>query len=89
MIVSYGGHGGAKCNTQLRQVLGAVGMKVVDKGIELTFPDRGFLIKAAGGKALGLDGADEQATVWAKERGEVLEGWQELMRLVVDGKEKR
>ena len=89
MIVSYGGHGGGKCNAQLRQVLAAVGMRVVEKGVELTFPDRPFLKKAAAGEELGLNGAEEQATMWAKERGEVLEGWKELMGLVGEGGEKR
>ena len=89
MIVSYGGHGGGKCNAQLRQVLGAVGMRVIEKGAELTFPDRGFLKKAAGGEVLGLDGSADQVTVWAKERGEVLEGWKELMGFVGEGEEKQ
>lgn len=89
MIVSYGGHGGGKCNAQLRQVLGAVGMRVIEKGVELTFPDRPFLKKAAAGEELGLDGAEEEAAVWAKERGDVLEGWKELVGLVGEGGEQR
>jgi NAD(P)H-dependent FMN reductase len=39
LIVTYGGHGGAKCADQLRQVAGAVGMRVVATAPAITLPE--------------------------------------------------
>ncbi|NII09529.1 NADPH-dependent FMN reductase [Oleiagrimonas sp. C23AA] len=39
LIISYGGHGGAKCAAQLRQVAGAVKMHVLECAPALTLPD--------------------------------------------------
>lgn len=80
MIVSYGGHGGDKCAAALKVVLGGgLDMKVVEVTVNLSFPDRGFLVRAARGEELGLDGGSDQG-IWAKERGEVVEVWEEMVR---------
>lgn len=38
-IVTYGGHGGEKCNAQLRQVLGGLKMKIVEQNVCITLPE--------------------------------------------------
>ncbi|CDF91318.1 related to NAD(P)H-dependent FMN reductase LOT6 [Zygosaccharomyces bailii ISA1307] len=40
MIVSYGSHGGSKCNSQLEQVLTGLGMVVSRSNPEIPFPTR-------------------------------------------------
>lgn len=40
MIVSYGGHGGSKCSTQLKEVLTGLDMKVSENPAEIPFPTR-------------------------------------------------
>ncbi|KIX07631.1 uncharacterized protein Z518_02284 [Rhinocladiella mackenziei CBS 650.93] len=87
MVVSYGGHGGGKAATQLKQVLQAVGMKVVRENVELTFPDRGFLIKAATGQDLRLNITREEEAeddsgdvgLWAKEKEQMGKSFQNLL----------
>ncbi|EXJ67156.1 uncharacterized protein A1O5_09803 [Cladophialophora psammophila CBS 110553] len=81
MVVSYGGHGGGQCAGQLKQVLGAVRMKVVQKSVGLTFPGPGreFLAKAARGDDLGLVMGEG---LWAKEAEEVKEVFDELLKIL-------
>lgn len=81
MIVSYGGHGGGKANGQLRQVLGAINMIPVKQSVELTFPSRDFMKKAAYGKELELDGSNEKG-VWSAERKQIAAAFAELMELL-------
>ena len=82
MIVSYGGHGGDKCAGHLKTVLGGgIDMRVVEKTVNLAFPDRGFLVMAATGKKLGLDAADDGAP-WAGERGKITEVWEGMLQLL-------
>lgn len=83
MIVSYGGHGGDKCAAHLKMVLaGGIDMRVVDETVNLTFPSRDFLVKAATGKELGLDASNDEG-VWSKERGEILAAWEKMLELLV------
>lgn len=39
MVVTYGGHGGEKCGTQLRQVLAGLRMKVIEDTVSITLPE--------------------------------------------------
>lgn len=80
MIVSYGGHGGDKCAAALKIVLGGgIGMKVVDTTVNLSFPDRDFLVGATRGQELGLDGVNSRE-IWAQEREEIVKVWEEMVR---------
>ncbi|KAH9224423.1 NADPH-dependent FMN reductase-domain-containing protein [Leptodontidium sp. 2 PMI_412] len=80
MIVSYGGHGGGKAASQLRQVLeGGLKMKVVETMPALTFPDRDVMRQASRGEELALpEGA------WEKEGEDVKRGFGEMLRLLGD-----
>ena len=82
MIVSYGGHGGGKCNAQLRQVLCGVGMLPTKRSVELSFPGREFLVKAAREKHLDLDGSSGSGVWGGVERKNISEAFTELMDLV-------
>jgi NAD(P)H-dependent FMN reductase len=78
MIVSYGGHGGDKCAAAMKVVLGGgLNMKVVDNTVNLSFPSRDVLYKAAGGNDLGLD-AGSDCSMWAGERPKIINVWESL-----------
>lgn len=79
MVVSYGGHGGVKAAAQLRQVLRAVGMEVVEAMPALAFPSERVLGLAAKGEALPLGGEEG---IWREEREGVWRAFGELMVLV-------
>ncbi len=38
MTVTYGGHGGEKCDVQLKQVLSGLKMKVIEQNVHITLP---------------------------------------------------
>lgn len=78
MIVTYGGHGGSKCNAQLREVLEGLKMTVVSTSVELTFPSKEILYSAATGQYLALDAKDDKGT-WNGERKTILAAYQELV----------
>ena len=83
MIVSYGGHGGDKCAAHLKMVLGGgIDMRVVEDTVNLSFPNREFLVKATKGKELGLDAKAEEG-VWTAERALIAAAWEELVKLLV------
>lgn len=82
MIVSYGGHGGGKCNRQLREVLMGVRMAVTATSVELSFPEKEFLKKAAGGKDLELDGNATEGTWIGMEREQITKAYGELIEIV-------
>ncbi|OIW23827.1 hypothetical protein CONLIGDRAFT_111107 [Coniochaeta ligniaria NRRL 30616] len=78
MVVAYGGHGGDKCAAAMKVVLGGgLDMKVVDETVNLSFPSRGVLYKAAGGEDLGLDAGSERS-MWAGERSKIVEVWEKM-----------
>ena len=81
MVVSYGGHGGGKCNAQLRQVLCGVHMIPTKKNVELSFVNKTHMIQAAYGKPMALDGYSEKG-VWAAQRKQINEAFTELMDLL-------
>ncbi len=61
-IVTYGGHGGDKAGKQLQVVLGGgIDMRVVETQVNLAFPGREVLVKAATGQDLALDARTEDA----------------------------
>lgn len=80
LIVSYGGHGGVQCAEQIKIVTGAIGMRVVDKMINMKFPSFEYLQKIFDGEPLAFDAADEKAT-WSEhvpEIGSVF--WNDLVK---------
>ncbi|KAJ9288381.1 hypothetical protein DTO021C3_3900 [Paecilomyces variotii] len=83
MIVSYGGHGGGKAAAQLKQVLHGLHMRPTERAVELTFPDREYLVKAATGQSLGLlSDVEGQDKLWAEERKHIVESFEELLSLL-------
>lgn len=79
MIVSYGGHGGGKANAQLKQVLQGVRMRPIEKMVELAFPTRELLAKAAGGGDLELVSG---GGTWSAQEGSIIEAYKELLETV-------
>lgn len=79
MIVSYGGHGGGKANAQLKQVLQGVEMKPIEKKVELAFPNRELLVKAARGGDLGLANG---GGAWSDQKGSIIDAYTELLETV-------
>ena len=79
MIVSYGGQGGTKSANQLRQVLEAVKMRVVETMPALAFPSRPIMYKAAMGEDIGLVGEDG---FWEVEGKEIQKAGREIMAIL-------
>lgn len=79
MIVTYGGHGGGKCASQLRQVFDGIHMVNLKTNVELSFGSREVTKKAAFGENIGL--ADEVGTgaLWDDQRPVTAKAWQELV----------
>jgi len=83
MIVTYGGHGGDKCAASLKIILGGgIDMRVVEQPVCLAFPGRDFLVKAATGQELGLDGQAADG-IWSGKKSEILNAWKELVSLLM------
>ncbi|SMN22851.1 similar to Saccharomyces cerevisiae YLR011W LOT6 FMN-dependent NAD(P)H:quinone reductase, may be involved in quinone detoxification [Maudiozyma saulgeensis] len=55
MIVTYGGHGGSKCNAQLKEVLQGISMTTNNKNVLLSFPDKKILVAASKGENLDIE----------------------------------
>ena len=88
MTITYGGHGGDKCDTALRVVLGGgIDMRLVEKRVNLAFEGRDMLVAAARGKQLGLDGEKEDGK-WSSQRDGILEAWREMVKLLEEGETK-
>jgi NAD(P)H-dependent FMN reductase len=84
MVVSYGGHGGDKAASALSLVLGGgIHMKVVPETVNMMFPDRQFLVKAATGKDLGLDATVDDG-IWNEKREEILKAWDAMVNLLIE-----
>ncbi|KAJ5911081.1 uncharacterized protein N7473_000384 [Penicillium subrubescens] len=90
-VVSYGGHGGGKCNRQLREVLEGVKM-IVEGGVELRFPGRDVLGKAVRGEDIGLKmvGGEqgEGMEFWEEEAKAIGEAYEGLLRVLGEGQAK-
>ncbi|RAL04438.1 flavin-dependent quinone reductase [Aspergillus ibericus CBS 121593] len=86
LVVSYGGHGGGKAAGQLREVLLGVRMRPLEaeRMVQLRFPDREEVIKAARGGEMGLE---KEGGFWAGEREGIRVAFAELVDAVeaVDG----
>jgi NAD(P)H-dependent FMN reductase len=81
MVVSYGGHGGGKAGRHLREVCQGLRMRVVEQVVELGFKGRENLVKAAGGKDLGLEG--NNGGIWGSAEKEAIgKAYVELLELV-------
>lgn len=79
MVVSYGGHGGGRAAEALAVVLQGLKMRTPGRAINLSFPDREFTGKCFVGGGLGLQ--EEGSVVWAKERGDIIAVWEEMVKL--------
>lgn len=77
MVVSYGGHGGGRAAEALRTVCLGLRMGVVEKTVNLAFPDQEFRDKCFKGEDLGL--GREGFGAWARERDEVIAVWDEMV----------
>ncbi|KAK9371297.1 flavoprotein-like protein [Lipomyces kononenkoae] len=82
MVVSYGGHGGSKCNAQLTEVLRGVRMVPTTQSVELTFPNRGVLVKAVKGEDISFDDTSE-SDVWQVGRQHITAAYSELLQMLV------
>lgn len=82
VIVSYGGHGGGMAAEQLKQVLGAIGMKVTGTMPALTFPGRKVLVAATKGEDIREAAGEE---FWVGEKDVVAKAGEELMVLLAEG----
>ena len=81
MIVSYGGHGGGKCNAQLREVLNGVDMIVTKQSVELAFPSKDALVSAATEGKLKID-ATSPTNAWKQEQKLIVTAYGQLVDLL-------
>ncbi|TVY34495.1 NAD(P)H-dependent FMN reductase [Lachnellula subtilissima] len=79
MVVSYGGHGGGKAAEQLKQVLQALKMRVVENMPALTFPGHDAILAATRGEEFGL-----AEGVWDGEREGIRRVGEELLGMLVE-----
>lgn len=80
MVVSYGGHGGGRAAEALAVVLQGLKMRAPGRTVNLSFPDREFTGRCFVGGDLGLQ--EEGSMVWAKERGDIIAVWEEMVKLL-------
>ncbi|ORY69637.1 putative NADPH-dependent FMN reductase [Pseudomassariella vexata] len=79
MIITFGGHGGLQCAEQLRTVIGAIGMRVVERMVNMKFPSFEYLDKGFKGEDLGLDVRNDEGP-WAEHREAIAEVfWDEMV----------
>ena len=79
MIVTYGGHGGDKAAGHIKTVIGAIGMRVVERQVNMSFPSFDYTDKAFKGQDLGLD-AKNDAGPWAEHRHKIADiFWQDMI----------
>ncbi|CAR21297.1 flavin-dependent quinone reductase [Lachancea thermotolerans CBS 6340] len=81
-IVTYGGHGGTKCNEQLAVVLEGLRMIPTQSRVLLSFPDRDTLYAAASGKDLGLS-SNPSGDLWTTEKTQIEATFNELFESIV------
>ena len=82
MLVTYGGHGGGKCASQLRQVFDGIHMVNLKTNVELSFPSRDVTKKAAFGEDIGLKDEDGTGALWDDQRPGIRQAWNELVELL-------
>lgn len=84
MVVSYGGHGGDKSAAALALVLGGgIGVKVAERRVNLTFPGRPFMIKAATGQELALDPRSDDGP-WADKKADIVASWEDVVQMLAE-----
>ena len=86
MIVSYGGHGGVQAAEQIKTVVGAIGMRVVERMVHMKFPNKEYLDRGLFGEDMGLDAETEGGT-WAEYRDDIAEVfWNDMVgKMLLDG----
>lgn len=61
-------------------------MRVTERNVELEFPSREYMLKAANGGTLGFEGGsvdkDGDGGVWVAEREKIVEAYDELVKLL-------
>ena len=85
MIISYGGHGGEQAAAQIKTVLGAIGMRVVENQVNMSFPSFDYLVKGSKGEDLGLDASSDTGP-WAEHRSKIASVfWEDMVnKMLVD-----
>lgn len=79
MIVSYGGHGGVQSAEQIKIVTGAIGMRVVERMVNMKFPSKEYLDRGLFGRDMGLDAWNDEGT-WAEYRSAIAEVfWEDMV----------
>ena len=81
LIISYGGHGGGKCAAHLNEIMQGIRMRPTERMVQLAFPSREDQVKAVTGKDLGLS-AEDEGTMWADKRKEIVTGFEELVAML-------
>lgn len=81
MIVTFGGHGGHQCASQLKTVLGGMGVPVVEKMVGMAFPSPEFRVKAFKGEQLELDAGNDTGP-WAEHREELIAACEQLLKMM-------
>ncbi len=81
MIVSYGGHGGGKAAAAFRTVMGGVRMTCAETMPALSFGSMEVTGKAAHANDFHLL---EDGSMWADQRVEIRQAFEELMVLVAE-----
>lgn len=80
MIVTYGGHGGEQAAAQIKIVLGAIGMRVVERMVNMKFPSKDYLDKGLYGLDMGLDANSNEAT-WSQYRPDIADVfWNDMVK---------
>lgn len=80
MIVSYGGHGGEQAAEQIKIVLGAIGMRVLERRVSMKFPSKDYLDKGLYGLDMGFD-ANSDTAPWAEYRSDIADVfWNDMVR---------
>lgn len=84
IIVSYGGHGGGKAAASLKLCLaGGIDMQIGDRMVvNLSFPNREVLYKAAKGEQLGLS-ATKDGGIWSSERKRISSACDEMVGMLM------
>jgi NAD(P)H-dependent FMN reductase len=84
IIISYGGHGGDKAASSLKLCLaGGIDMQITDRMVvNLSFPNRDILYKAARGEPLGLS-AEKEGGIWRSERKRIISAWDEMIGMLM------
>jgi NAD(P)H-dependent FMN reductase len=86
MVVSYGGHGGVQAAEQIKIVTGAMGMRVVQRMVNMKFPSKEHLDRGLFGEDMELDARSDEGT-WAGYRGEVADVfWNDMVgKMLLEG----